>query len=399
MGTGWFIAKHAVDEQGPHLLSWQGMSANFCPFLLHSWNITLEMAPWLLLGMLMAGALHVLLPAGYIQRHLGKSKFSDVLKAVAIGVPMPLCSCGVIPAALGLKKEGASNGASLGFLISTPQTGVDSILVSATFLGWPFAIFKVISALVSGLLGGMLVNVLDQRQVEEPQAIAAPCCHTSDRQQKSVRDDRTSLAVGDKAKRSWKTIFTFGFTELLHDIYRWLLIGIIIAALIATLVPAGTLQGHRWSQGGAGLMAVLVISLPMYICATASVPLAAALVAAGLSPGAALVLLMAGPTTNVATVGMIYRTFGLTLVMIYLGTVSLLSIASGFTFDRLLAPIPQVRESWHGLPPGLEVVCVATLLALIGWLAFGDIRQRLRPTGPKPCCSDRQSPRIPPRSH
>ena len=124
-------------------------------FIHQAWQIVLELAPWLLLGLLLAGILHVLLPVGFVKRHLGSPGFASVLKAVAVGVPLPLCSCGVIPAALGLKKEGASNGAAVGFLISTPQTGVDSILVSATFLGWPFAIFKVISALLSGLMGGL----------------------------------------------------------------------------------------------------------------------------------------------------------------------------------------------------------------------------------------------------
>ena len=124
----------------------------------NAWHILLELSPWLLLGMLLAGILHVLLPSGFIRRHLGGSKFSSVFKAVAVGVPMPLCSCGVIPTAIGLRKDGASKGAAAGFLISTPQTGVDSILVSATFLGWPFAIFKVISALLSGLIGGLFVN-------------------------------------------------------------------------------------------------------------------------------------------------------------------------------------------------------------------------------------------------
>ncbi|MBN1846749.1 MAG: permease, partial [Sedimentisphaerales bacterium] len=129
--------------------------------LAETWQIVRELSPWLLFGMLLAGILHVLLPAGFIRRHLGGSRLASVLKAVAAGVPLPLCSCGVIPTAIGLRKDGASKGAVTGFLISTPQTGVDSILVSATFLGWPFALFKVVSALVSGCVGGWLVNLTE----------------------------------------------------------------------------------------------------------------------------------------------------------------------------------------------------------------------------------------------
>ncbi|MCH9022167.1 MAG: SO_0444 family Cu/Zn efflux transporter [Planctomycetes bacterium] len=328
----------------------------------------MEVAPWLIFGLLLAGGLHVLLPEGFISRHLGGSRLGNVFKAVAVGVPMPLCSCGVIPAAIALKKEGASDGASMGFLISTPQTGVDSILVSAAFLGWPFAFFKVISALVSGLVGGLLVNLLKRpNSPENAPASSGHCCANGVEEKKGTR--------------GWKDIFIFGFSQLLRDIYRWLIVGILAAALISTFLPDEALSQYWWSQGVAGLFAILIISLPMYICATASVPLAASLVLAGMSPGAALVLLMAGPVTNVATIGTVYRTFGIKVVGVYLGTVIVMSLVMGFAFDQLLTTgIPQASEHLHSLPAWFQSSAAVILIGFIIFFVVSDLWKKLRPT-------------------
>lgn len=350
--------------------------ATFLNFLNHCWLTTLEVAPWLLLGSLLAGVLHVLLPEGFIKRHLGQRRFTDVFKAVAIGIPMPLCSCGVIPAAIGLKKDGASDGASVGFLISTPQTGVDSILVSAMFLGWPFALFKVVSALLSGLLGGILTNLLHIESDISETVEKKSCC------------SKTTASKKPK-KHIIISIVRFGVFDLLHDIYRWLVVGVLIAALISTVIPSGRLSELWWTQGFAGLLTMLIISLPMYICATASVPLAASLVLAGMSPGAALVLLMAGPTTNVATIGVVLRTFGKRIALIYLGTVIVTSVLLGYLFDGLLGQASVAKVHEHGGQSWLAIGSAVVLLALVVFLSGIDFRRWLaKPKAVTHCCNN-----------
>ena len=398
-------------------------------FIRETWHILLELSPWLLFGMLLAGILHVLLPSGFIRRHLGGSGFSSVLKSVAVGVPMPLCSCGVIPTAIGLRKDGASKGAATGFLISTPQTGVDSILVSATFLGWPFAIFKVISALLSGLIGGLFVNYTEnakngnlnnvahppssvlcdtnaQPGAAEPQdsdntcnchseaearRISAPCNNemlheACPRAKRRTQHDNSQLPQTEKEPEAQATgfysktkeAFSFGMIQLLGDIYKWLIVGVLTAALVSTFISPGRLQNLPWTQGLLGMIAMLLISLPMYVCATASVPLAASLVTAGMSPGAALVLLMAGPTTNIATMGAIFRSFGKTVLAIYLATVIVMSVSMGLLFNWLLLDIPSAKEHMHSIPSWLEVISATGLLILLAWFAGLDIYKKLR---------------------
>ncbi len=337
--------------------------------LQESWKILLELAPWLLVGLLIAGILHVFLPAGFIHRHLGGRKFINVFKAVGMGLPMPLCSCGVIPAAIGLKKDGASNGAAIGFLISTPQTGVDCILVTAAFLGWPFAIFTVFSTLISGLFGGLLVNLFD---AGDPLA-AAPVV-------------QNNSCCTHHEKRSWKTVFQFGLVELLRDFYKWLIIGILVSAVISVFIPENHLAEIPWTQGLSGMLLMLVISLPLYICTNASIPLAAALVTAGMSPGSALVLLMAGPTTNAATMGAVYHSFGKKVLMIYLATVAGLSIALGLLFDKLPINVHRATQHIHGQSDFLSIAAAIVLLGLLAYISIQDLQALFHKHSKHDCC-------------
>lgn len=315
------------------------------------WSVLLELAPWLLLGAFIAGVLHVVLPKNFVRRHL--SGRGGVLKAVGLGVPLPLCSCGVIPAGLGLRKDGATRGASVGFLISTPQTGVDSVLVSASFLGWPFALFKVLSAGVTGLIGGWATDAL-------------------------VNDSEGDASEGesvDTGERSWRGLVSHA-DELLASIWKWLVVGVLVSAAISTFVPTeafGAIAGLG-SLGAA--LAVLVISLPMYVCATASVPIAAALVAGGLPPGAALVFLMAGPATNVATIGAIYRGFGAKTLAIYLITIIVGSIGFGLGFDTLLATSGTTVHT-HEHTTWWAAAAAVALLALMARYLVGEVRARM----------------------
>jgi uncharacterized membrane protein YraQ (UPF0718 family)/copper chaperone CopZ len=327
-------------------------------FLTDLWSVVLELGFPLILGMAIAGGLHVLLPAGFVHRNFGGRGVKSVFMASLIGVPMPLCSCGVIPTAIGLKKDGASNGAATSFLISTPQTGVDSILVSATFLGWPFAIFKVIVAFITGIFGGSAVDFIERNQKIEKQ--------------------KTDVKLD--VKGFWpklKEAINFSLLELLGMIYGWIIFGVIVAALITTFVPPGYLSSISWISGIGGLFLMLLIALPLYVCATASVPIAASLIAAGMPPGAALVFLMAGPATNVATIGALYRVFGKKVVSIYIATVAIFSIFFGWLFDFILGSGVAEAIQVHHDRNLFYIIFAAILIGLLGYLAVIDIRKKI----------------------
>lgn len=307
----------------------------------------LELAPWLLLGAAVAGLLHVLLPSGFVRRNLqGRG---GVFKAVALGVPLPLCSCGVIPAGLGLKKDGASDGASVAFLISTPQTGVDSVLVSASMLGWPFALFKVVSAALLGIVGGLLSG--------------------------PGQGEAAMAEVEEKPRPTWRAGVAHS-VEMLRSIWGWLAFGVVASAAITVLVPTGSLASMNAAGGLLAMGAVLAISVPLYVCATASVPIAAALVAGGFPPGAALVFLIAGPATNVATLGAVYGAFGKRIVAVYLGTIIIGSVALGSAFDFLLEG-SVVEAHVHGSSPVAAVSAIA-LAFTMAFFAMESAARRLR---------------------
>ena len=312
------------------------------------------MAPWLLLGMAIAGVLHVILPAGFVQRRLGGRW--GVAKAVALGVPLPLCSCGVIPAGLGLRADGASRGATVGFLISTPQTGVDSILVSASFLGWPFAVFKLLSATVTGLVGGWIADRVDDE--EEPRRIEQDSADPG--------SSRGNLAL----------MFEHS-VEILRTIWRWIVFGVVVSAAIEVFVPDGFFTGLAEMGSFIPILAALVVSLPLYVCATASVPIAAALVAGGMPGGAALVFLIAGPATNVATIGAIYRALGRRTLAVYLTTIIGGSVVAGLLFDSVLSADAVVQQHTHGEATWWATASAAVLAAMLLWLAIEDFRRWL----------------------
>ncbi len=282
-------------------------------------SLTREMAPYLLFGFIIAGILHVYVPRGAFTKYFGKRNLKSILYASLMGIPLPLCSCGVIPTGISLYKEGASKGATLSFLISTPQTGVDSIMVTYSLLGLPFAIVRPFIALVNGVIGGVASNVLDQ--TEESHSF-----HDSLADEKA-RD-------GNKLKR----ILNYSFDELFNDIGDWLFIGLALAAVIAVLIPEEFFQSAVMSNEIASMLIVLLASIPFYVCATGSVPIAAVLLMKGLNPGAVLVFLMAGPATNIATITVIAKTLGKKTFAIYLGSIVLTSFVFGLLLNRLFPP-------------------------------------------------------------
>ncbi|RJO65312.1 MAG: hypothetical protein C4523_16255 [Myxococcales bacterium] len=326
------------------------------------WEVLLDLSPALLLGLLLAGLLHEFLPKSIVRAKLSGSTTRAVLSAVLIGVPMPLCSCGVVPAALGLKNDGASKGAATGFLISTPQTGVDSVLVSASFLGWPFALFKVAAAFVTGMIGGVLVNLTG---ADEP---ASPA-------------QSTQGIEGLSGARRLVNVVRYAIFDLLAMIDLWLVAGVALAALITTLIPPGYLSQMAWIQGIGGMLLMLAIALPLYVCTTSSVPIAASLIAAGMPTGAALVFLMAGPATNVATLGAVYRGLGGRVLAIYLGTVAALSMLFGSLFNFVL-PSAQAaggeQARHHHAAGAIDYVAIAAAVAVIALVALLVARRLVR---------------------
>jgi len=273
------------------------------------WGLMLEMSPYLLLGFFIAGLLYVYFPKDKVSKYLGKSNFRSTLNAALIGVPLPLCSCGVIPTGISFYKNGASRGSSVSFLISTPQTGVDSIFATYALLGLPLAIIRPIIALITGVIGGLVTNMFEK--------------NTS-----SVKEVEKPLKIQESKKSGNKLniMLHYAFVEFLQDISKWLIIGLLLAALMAVLIPDDfftTYLGNEYLS----MLIVLVASVPLYVCATGSVPIAAVLLMKGLSPGAAIVFLMAGPATNAATITVIGKVLGKKTLTSYL-----ISIIGGALF-------------------------------------------------------------------
>ena len=311
------------------------------------WDTLIEMAPYLLFGFAVAGALSVLIPASLVERHLGGRGVLPSVKAAAFGVPLPLCSCGVIPVAASLRRHGASRGATTAFLISTPQTGVDSILVTLSLLGPVFAVFRPFAAFAAGVLGGSLVDGL-----ERGEETAAPKCEEA-------------CCSGERRGSRVAAALRYGFVALPEDIGRSLLVGLLLAGLITALVPKdlASLVG----TGLVGMLVMMALGLPIYVCATASVPIAAALIAKGVSPGAAFVFLMTGPATNAATVATVWRTLGRRTAVAYVATVAVSALALGALLDLIYthtgtAPAPHGHEL---LPHAAKLASAVALLVLL----------------------------------
>ena len=277
-----------------------------------------EMAPYLLLGFLIAGILHAFVPQSLYRKWLAGNDAKSVFLSLLFGIPLPLCSCGVIPTAVSMRKEGASKGATTAFLIGTPQTGVDSIAATYSVLGLPFAIIRPLAALVSGFFGGCAVNMT------EKDAAAQEMSCTPDQAPSS----------GNFWQRC-RIALRYGFSDMIQDIGRWLVIGLVLAGLITILVPDDFFASLS-SSPVLNMLVILLIAVPMYVCATGSIPIAAALILKGMSPGAALVFLMAGPASNLASIMVLGKTLGRRTLVIYLLSIVAGAVLFGLGVDYLL---------------------------------------------------------------
>ena len=293
-----------------------------------------EMAPYLLLGFCFAGLLRAFVPKSIYRRHLSPRTMGSVVKAAALGVPLPLCSCGVIPTSVELRREGASHGACASFLIATPQTGVDSIAATYSLMGIPFAVVRPLAALFTALFGGWLVN----RYAKSDESISEAAARSGD-VHGCCDDDCCCGEEHSCGSEGFWSKFTgsmrYAFVEMLQDVGKWLIIGLLIAALITVAVPNDWLAAlHDYKL--LNMLIVLCIAIPMYVCATGSIPIAVSLMAKGLTPGAALVLLMAGPAVNSASILVIGKVFGRRTLWLYIVSIVIGAVAFGLGIDYLL---------------------------------------------------------------
>jgi uncharacterized membrane protein YraQ (UPF0718 family)/copper chaperone CopZ len=313
-----------------------------------TYALWLQMGIYLVFGFAIAGILSRFMKSETVARHLGGNTFSSVWKAAILGVPLPLCSCGVLPVGLSLLKRGASRGATTAFLISTPETGVDSIVVTYGMLGplGPvFAIVRPIAAFLNGLLGGGVVSWLDHRDARRASATSAsPSGDTSAPHADPCGSGGSCCGEAPASpehatfRQHLKGAFHYGFLYFPREIVNWLLVGLIAAGVIAYFLPAD--QRALAQYLGTGLVPMIVMALvgiPLYICATASVPFVAVLLGAGLSPGAALVFLMCGPATNSAAIVMLWKMLGPRTVCVYLASIVFTSFSCGFLLDAYFA--------------------------------------------------------------
>ena len=316
------------------------------------------MSPFLLLGFLLAGLMHAFIPGQIYSRYLAKPTFSSVLYAALFGIPLPLCSCGVIPTAMSLRCEGASKGAVASFLIATPQTGVDSIIATYSLMGLPFAIVRPFIAFLTALFGGQMVNLT----TAQPQPLTRPSGEGA------RRAGEGPFVAGFWAKL--RSALSYAFLDMMEDIGKWLMVGLIVAGLITVLVPDSFFEIFK-DNSLASMLLVLCFSIPMYLCATGSIPIAVALMLKGLTPGAALVLLMAGPACNMASILVINKVMGRKTLITYLASIIIGAVGFGLAIDHLLPRewfIPTIApsaECCHEETSLFSWICTGVLVLLL----------------------------------
>ncbi len=368
------------------------------------WLVFLDTAFWLLIGLLAAGFIKSFIAEDTMQRWVGGHGISAILRAALFGAPLPLCSCGVLPAAIGLHRAGASKEATVSFLISTPETSIDSVAVTYALMGPVMAIFRPFAALVNAVGTGLLTTLVADDKASEiipekpsseivetsrcsskkqqPETVTSSCC--ADEQPEPVNQQQAakSCCSQDKevkaAPNKFMQVLSYAGAELLDDISKWLAFGIVLAGIMLTFIPPDWLA--QWGGGLTAMLVMLVVGIPMYICAVASTPVAAGLLLAGVSPGAVLVFLLVGPATNIASFALLKQELGLKVTAMYLFGLSVLSLMMGLLLEWLLKvqhwQIEASLGEAHAMLPG--VVSWASAFILI-FLAIKPLRRAVVP--------------------
>lgn len=337
-----------------------------------AWAVWVDMAPYLLFGFLVAGILSVWLSAGWVRRHLGGGGPWAALKAALVGVPLPLCSCSVIPVAASVRGHGASRGATSAFMMTTPQVGINSIVVTYGLLGPFVTLARTVVAFVSGFICGTVVDAtrMDATHAQERSSAMQDVCCKGDNTE--VRD-----------MPAWVRVLRHGFITLPRDIALPILIGISISALLGAMLPPGFFTG-RLEPGLTAMLLMLAIGIPMYVCSTSSVPVALALIAAGVPAGAALVFLVTGPATNTATLATLFRLLGARDTAIYIAVLVVTALLAGWVLDAwLLARQPGLVDCHmpHTAANGLQHLLGIVLLAVLAFPLVSKAAARLRSQG------------------
>lgn len=325
--------------------------------LREAWNLTGQMSPYLLLGFLVAGLLSAFISPQWVERHLGGRGWKPVAKSALLGVPLPLCSCGVIPVSASIRAHGASRGATVGFLLSTPQTGVDSILATYAMLGPIYAIYRPLVALITGIMGGTLVSALTSEDQPTPKT------------RSSIEACSDSCGAINHHENRFLGAMKYGFITLPRDIAKALVVGIAIAAIISALVPQDAL-GAYLGGGVLAIFAMIAVGIPIYVCATASIPLALGFIHLGASPGAALAFLIAGPATNAAAISVVWKVLGRRTAFIYFFTVAVASLLSGLLLDGIYTRLEgsgfgMAHHAHHAEESGLGALWAILLIAVL----------------------------------
>ena len=362
------------------------------------WLVFLDMAFWLLIGLLAAGVIKSFISEDTMQRWVGGRGIGAILRAALFGAPLPLCSCGVLPAAIGLHRAGASKEATVSFLISTPETSVDSVAVTYALMGPVMAIFRPVAALVNAVGTGLLTTLVADQSVPENTgaAVVENCCSSKEEVKAEpvissccVSKTETSCCSEKKevepdaqpaktAPNKFILVLSYAGAELLDDISKWMAFGIVLAGIMLTFIPPDWLA--QWGGGLTAMLVMLVVGIPMYICAVASTPVAAGLLVAGVSPGAVLVFLLVGPATNIASFALLKQELGLKVTLMYLSGLSVLSLMMGLLLEWLLRSQQwQIEASLgdtHAMLPG--VVSWVSAFILI-FLAIKPLRKAVIP--------------------
>ncbi len=334
--------------------------------LTQSWNILLESSVFILFGLLVSGLLRVFLNPGAVSRHLGQGRFRSVFKASLLGIPIPLCSCGVLPAAAALKRQGANNGAVTSFLISTPESGVDSIAITYALLDPIMTVVRPVAAFFTAFAAGLFENLMGRAKQAVPMApdLTCPVDACCDGRNCSPEVHRNHHRLSEKVMAGVR----FAFTDVWGDLAVWFLFGLLLSGIITVLIPESVFS--RYMGGGIGAMLIMLgVGIPIYICATASTPIAATLILQGVSPGAALVFLMTGPATNVTSLTVLVSVLGKRATAIYLSAIALCAVGFGLLVDLIYQSLgisaqAVVGQAGEAIPFGLELAGAILILAL-----------------------------------
>ena len=338
-----------------------------------TWEAAFMAAPWILLGLLVAGLLYVYLPANLIRRAMGGNSFWAIIRAALVGAPLPLCSCGVIPTALYLRKEGAGRGPVLSFLISTPETNVDSVALTYAMMGPLMAIARPVAAIASAISAGLGEKFFGAPDPHAESSDSCGCKLCDARAGDRKKEDRGGLLGA----------LNYAGVVLMRDLAPWLVIGLVLAGIIGGLVPKGFFQNNNLSSGILPMLLMALVATPMYMCTTASTPVAAFLVAKGISPGAALVFLLVGPATNIATMTTVGRFLGKRSLIIYLASIVGVSLLLGLGLDavagqRITASVAELSAKHHHTAPWITALMWSSVVVFLLLVANG-LRLRLVP--------------------